>query len=171
MKNLADPAELAKYQEHIKAHGIEHFSARECLTLRRAGYIAPVPPRDLWHRIIPTLLIAEEIRAEMGHALVVGNGYRSRDLNRAVGGSRRSQHIQNAALDLDLPNSENNRENRRKFYAVACEFWRDHGRDSKMGLGLYSRHGGSRIHIDTGRTWGYRTWKRGYAKQILDSLR
>jgi len=49
--------------------------------------------------------VAEEVfqplRNAFGCPICVSSGYRSEELNRAIGGSVRSQHIQGRALDLD----------------------------------------------------------------------
>lgn len=50
-------------------------------------------------------VIAEEVfqkvRDHFGVPIAVTSGYRSKELNAAIGGSKRSQHIQGRALDLD----------------------------------------------------------------------
>jgi zinc D-Ala-D-Ala carboxypeptidase len=50
-------------------------------------------------------VIAEEVfqkvRDHFGAPIAVTSGYRSKALNKAIGGSRHSQHIQGRALDLD----------------------------------------------------------------------
>ena len=98
-----DPEPNETLDAYLQAHGVEHFSAREILTLRRAGVTVDAPPRSWWPRIIPTLELAEMLRAEVGHPLIVGNGYRPNPWNRKVGGARRSPHLFFRALDLDLP--------------------------------------------------------------------
>lgn len=45
--------------------------------------------------------IFQPCRDHFGSPLYVSSGYRSPELNRAIGGSKRSQHIQGRALDLD----------------------------------------------------------------------
>ena len=61
-------------------------------------------PDDEW--IVENLkAIAEEvfqpIRKAFKCPIYVSSGYRSEELNRAIGGSVRSQHVQGRALDLD----------------------------------------------------------------------
>lgn len=61
-------------------------------------------PDDEW--VLENLRqIAERVfqpcRDHFGSPLYVSSGYRSPDLNRAIGGSKRSQHVQGRALDLD----------------------------------------------------------------------
>ena len=45
--------------------------------------------------------IFQPLRNAFGTPIYVSSGYRSEDLNVAIGGSKRSQHIQGRALDLD----------------------------------------------------------------------
>ena len=86
----------------IKANGIKHFNAREVSKCSRAGDVVNEPaPERLWANIIPTLKLAEEIRAAFGGKPVhVASGYRSAKYNKAIGGVPRSQHMQFRALDI-----------------------------------------------------------------------
>tara|TARA_R100001510_G_C7582140_1_gene154745 strand:+ start:320 stop:790 length:471 start_codon:yes stop_codon:yes gene_type:complete len=45
--------------------------------------------------------IFQPLRDHFGVPVYVSSGYRSPDLNRAIGGSKRSQHMEGRALDLD----------------------------------------------------------------------
>ena len=45
--------------------------------------------------------VFQPIRDAFGCPIYVSSGYRSADLNTAIGGSRRSQHVEGRALDLD----------------------------------------------------------------------
>ncbi len=115
------------------------------------------PPKSLWPRMTPTLALANELRVRMVEAgakgLRVAAAYRPR------GGSPRSQHKRNAALDLDLIGDAKLRPT---YYRIAAELWHDYGRELEIGLGFYGgpdAYGGIRVHIDTGyrcRTWQYR---------------
>lgn len=152
--------------------GVRNFTAREVLTARRVGVTSDPPPREWWPRIVPTLRLAEMLRAIMGHPLVIGNGYRPPDVNKRAGGSRRSRHLHFRALDLDLPTSRRSWSNRVRFYEAAVSLWLDLGDAYQIGLGLYARRGGSRVHIDTGdrrRRWG--GFRGAYVDEIARGLR
>lgn len=151
----------------FQCSGIEHFTGREVCTLRRLGVTVDPPPRDWWDRMIPTLQIAESIRAELGCPLIVGNGYRPPAENKRVGGARRSQHLFFRALDLDLPRGR--RDLASDFYRLAGIEFLAKGRDLKMGLGLYRAWEGTRVHVDTG--YRRRHWSRKYTAPLLESLR
>ena len=45
--------------------------------------------------------VFQPMREHFGRPIYVSSGYRSSDLNSAIGGSRRSQHVEGRALDLD----------------------------------------------------------------------
>lgn len=45
----------------------------------------------------------EEVRALVGKPLIVSSGYRSKDVNRAVGGSKMSAHMSGLAADINCP--------------------------------------------------------------------
>jgi len=45
--------------------------------------------------------VFQPLRDAFGCPIFVSSGYRSADLNRAIGGSNRSQHVEGRALDLD----------------------------------------------------------------------
>ena len=45
--------------------------------------------------------IFQPVREHFGRPIYVSSGYRSPELNAAIGGSKRSQHVEGRALDLD----------------------------------------------------------------------
>ncbi len=110
-----------------------------------------VPPREAWDRMIPTLRLVRELRHRgLLEDAQVGSVYRDAEFNRCEGGSTRSQHLRNSALDFDLPEDSTR-------VARLCAFWRASGAASRFGLGLYDdRH----IHVDTA---GHRTWGGDYS--------
>lgn len=66
-------------------------------------------------------------------------------MNHCAGGATSSRHLQNNAIDFDLPE-------RPGHVAALCAWWRTHGPKTRMGLGFYTP---AAIHIDTS---GFRTW-------------
>jgi len=83
----------------------KNLSLAECLrseTAKRKGI--KNEPHDDW--VVENLrAVAEHIfqplRDGLGVPIYVSSGYRHPDLNRAIGGSKRSQHMEGRALDLD----------------------------------------------------------------------
>lgn len=82
---------------------LRHFRAEELLHAvgRTAGSARNrMPPRESWRNIVPTILVLDTLRAEIGAPIRVLSGYRSPDYNRAVGGAAASQHLDFRALDF-----------------------------------------------------------------------
>lgn len=83
----------------------ENLSLAECLKSRTATRLGiNNEPHDEW--IVENLkALAEHIfqpcRDHFGCPIYVSSGYRSPELNAAIGGSKRSQHMEGRALDLD----------------------------------------------------------------------
>lgn len=83
----------------------EHLTLEECIkstTASRLG-ISNMPPQ----KIIDCLKIAaqkvfEPIRNHFGVPIFVSSAYRSPELNKAIGGSSTSQHMQGEAFDIDM---------------------------------------------------------------------
>ncbi len=78
-------------------------------------------------------------------AIEVHSGYREPALNACAGGAPRSAHALAFAIDFTPTDG-------RDVAAGLCAFWREQGRDWRMGLGRYAS---GRIHIDT---LGHRAW-------------
>ena len=104
---VADLAAL--YERYLEGHGLlgHGFVFRELARLR--GLLGGLrsestshmlPPPSCWHRMVPTLALAQVLRdrmvAEGAHGLRIAAAYRP------AGGEDRSLHKVNAALDLDL---------------------------------------------------------------------
>ena len=105
-----------------------------------------VPPKALQSAIAPTLRVVAELRdAGIVDPTLARSGYRRPDVNRCAGGAAGSRHLDNVAVDFDLPERTDN-------IARLCAYWRTHGPSKRMGLGFYSS---TTIHIDTA---GFRTW-------------
>jgi uncharacterized protein YcbK (DUF882 family) len=85
-------AHWADLDAFLSERGVKHFTARE-IDPRGNSYV------DDWHNIIPTLHIAEVLRAEFGPTKV-NSGYRDPDYNAQVGGAPISLHVYFNALDL-----------------------------------------------------------------------
>ena len=83
----------------------ENLSLAECLKSKTATRLGiNNEPHDEW--VVENLkALAEHIfqpcRDHFGCPIYVSSGYRSPDLNRAIGGAKRSQHMEGRALDLD----------------------------------------------------------------------
>jgi uncharacterized protein YcbK (DUF882 family) len=96
---------LRDFDAYLRGHGVVRFTARElCNVGRKAGDVElQAPPCDLWDRIIPTALLAQEAREHFGAPMTVNSGYRDLAYNRAVGSTDGSVHVQFRAMDIVIP--------------------------------------------------------------------
>ena len=83
----------------------KNLDLKECLRSKTAERLGiDNTPKDEW--VVENLkAVAEHIfqpcRDHFGVPIYVSSGYRCPELNRAIGGSKRSQHMEGRALDLD----------------------------------------------------------------------
>ena len=104
------------------------------------------PPEDLRKNMPPTLRVVARLRdAGILDPALARSVYRDEAVNRCAGGSARSKHRENRAIDFDLASNPEN-------VARLCAFWREHGPALDLGLGFYTP---TAIHLDTA---GFRTW-------------
>ena len=83
----------------------KNLTLKECLrskTAKRLG-IDNTPEDETVIKILEKVarFIFQPLRDAFGCPIYVSSGYRCPDLNRAIGGSKRSQHMEGRALDLD----------------------------------------------------------------------
>lgn len=84
----------------------ENFTLRELVAsdTAQASGIDNTPDAQALIYLARLAMVLEMIRAELGaRPLVVTSGYRSPELNRAVGGSRTSAHLDGRAADFVAP--------------------------------------------------------------------
>ena len=84
-----------------------HFSLEEFTdsqTAARRG-IDNMPSKESQERknLLRTANVLEEVRAILGHPVLVSSGYRNQWLNSAVGGSKTSAHVHGLAVDFTCP--------------------------------------------------------------------
>ena len=148
-------ARLDDYQDFLRRQKIEDAVPMESLLRsgrrwRRCGIAEfVVPPESAWPNMVPTLSAVKQMRAaDLLRGEQIASAYRDPVFNRCEGGSSRSKHLANNALDFDLPRAAPG------DVARLCAWWRRHGSELKLGLGFYDA---DKIHVDTSgfRTWGY----------------
>ena len=92
------------YAEFVRGLGLRYIEPWEILAPHKKvnkGVQNSLPPRELWEKMAPTLLVADEIRHRLGSPLrTINSAYRSPCYNRTCGGATRSYHMKNQALDL-----------------------------------------------------------------------
>ena len=107
-----------------------------------------VPPRTLWPGMVNSLRYVEEAVVPAIGEVEVVSSYRNPYLNSCAGGSARSVHRSNIALDVvpRYPFARGELMNR------LCTMHARYGRRYDAGFGFYV---GLRFHVDT---WKYRIW-------------
>lgn len=152
-------AAIAEYRHYLEQNGVGDVAPMRAL-LRSARMWREcdatefvLPPKALWPNLLPTLRVLDDLRTSgLVDGRRVASGYRDPVLNTCAGGSTRSRHVSNNALDFDLPDSPDN-------VARLCDYWRSKGPAMKLGLGFYTD---TRIHLDTS---GFRTWGADHTRQ------
>lgn len=145
-------AEAQTYADDLRRQGVGDVVPMDALsrTSRRWRFCRhdefATPPSALWRNITPTLRAVARLRdAGILDPALARSVYRDADVNRCAGGSARSKHRDNRAIDFDLPSNPDN-------IVRLCAFWRKHGPALNLGLGFYTP---TAIHLDTA---GFRTW-------------
>lgn len=156
---LPEAAGVMDYQDYLRHEGVADTipmgsllrSARLWRECNAAEF--SLPPRSTWPHIVSTLQALRQLQvAGLVDGKLAASGYRNEMLNACAGGSSRSRHLSNNALDLDLPEAADSVQR-------LCAYWRKQGPAMKLGLGFYTE---TRIHLDTSgfRTWGSdHTWR------------
>lgn len=140
---------LADMNDDLAAVGVRNFKADELTRLRKTdGPAYAIPDRAFWPRLIRTALVVQGWRDEIGEPIVVYNGFRPTDYNRAVGGGKYSAHQWAEALDTYV------RGDKDRYALIAARAYVERGRALRMGLGVYTD---LEVHVDTG--WVHRKWK------------
>lgn len=145
-------AEVRAYANELRKEGVGDVMPMAALSrtsrrwrLCRHDEFA-TPPEDLRKNMPPTLRVVARLRdTGILDPTLARSVYRDADVNRCAGGSARSKHTENRAIDFDLASNPEN-------VARLCAFWREHGPALDLGLGFYTP---TAIHLDTA---GFRTW-------------
>ena len=154
-----EASNLASYRQYLEKQGVGDVIPMQALlrSSRRwrecRGSEFALPPQAEWPHIVPTLRMLQSMQiAGLVDGSLAASGYRDAEVNRCAGGSARSRHLLNNAVDLDLPVSPDN-------VRRLCEYWQLQGPALRMGLGFYTE---TRIHLDTS---GFRTWGTDHTRQ------
>jgi uncharacterized protein YcbK (DUF882 family) len=152
-------SEADRYAAFLQAEGVAGIVPPQALARTARSWRAcgnqefATPPESLRANMLPTLRLVARLRDEgILDPALARSVYRAPEVNACAGGSARSKHLENRAIDFDLPARADN-------VAKLCAFWREHGEALNMGLGFYTP---TAIHIDTA---GYRTWGEDHTKR------
>ena len=146
-------ATAKQLEQFIDRLGLRHFKGSELTpywTRKRGKVSNAMPHESLWPNIVPTLIVADELRERMGASCTILSSYRSPAYNEAVGGEAASFHMQFRALDITFA-----RGTPVDWQAMALSL---RGKKFKLpgnggsfvwkgGIGLYRRQ--QFIHVDT----------------------
>lgn len=113
-----------------------------------------LPPQELWPNVIPTLRLYSTLKAQgiLPANTEIRSVYRSPGLNDCAGGADASKHMSAGAMDVWVPDYDNNKWQLNAMQDGLCQYWQYQGESSNFGLGLYAT---GAIHLDT---QGYRKW-------------
>lgn len=85
-----------KLTEHIT-----YAEACHSYTAKKLG-IRNIPNEyEMWNMVVLGTHIFEPLRDWVGGAIKINSFFRSKELNKAIGGSERSQHCEGRAIDID----------------------------------------------------------------------
>ena len=146
----------------VGAHNVPPMS--QLLTTARSwskcGYEPyQLPPQELWANIVPTLRLYGELKHQgiLPISSEIRSVYRSPGLNDCAGGADSSKHMNASAIDIWVPEYEDNLWRLSTMQDGLCQFWQYQGQSHNFGLGLYAT---GAIHLDTD---GYRKWGFNHA--------
>lgn len=93
----------AQFNAFVGKLGLQHFSSDELLV--KVGSMPgrptnPRPDKQLWPNLVPTILVLDALRAELGRPITLLSVYRAPEYNKAVGGVEKSQHQDFRAIDF-----------------------------------------------------------------------
>ena len=153
--------QVANYQRYLASQiGAQNVPPiEELLTTARSwdkcGYEPyQLPPQELWSNIVPTLRLYSNLKSQgvLPPSSQIRSVYRSPGLNDCAGGANSSKHMTAGAMDIWVPEYDNNLWLLSNLQDGLCQFWQYQGQSHNFGLGLYSS---GAIHLDT---QGYRKW-------------
>ena len=113
----------------------------------------------MWPNIVPTLHLYSELKNQgiLPPSSEIRSVYRNPGLNDCAGGADSSKHMNASAIDIWVPEYEDNLWRLNTMQDGLCQFWQYQGQSYNFGLGLYAT---GAIHLDTD---GYRKWGFNHA--------
>jgi len=93
-----------KFEAFVASIGLKNFNADELLVGRYRKDNGP-PPITMWHNIVPTIVVLDALRDELGASITLISGYRTEAYNdpeKNKGRAPLSQHQAFTALDFKV---------------------------------------------------------------------
>ena len=117
------------FHDFVASLNLSHFSANEIL-VNTGNPGNSIPPKRIWHNIVPTILILDRLRAELGKPIRLSSTYRNREYNHRIGGVKLSQHTAFTAIDFKVRNVTPNKVKK------ALVKWRDEFEEFALPINL-----------------------------------
>lgn len=130
----------------------EHFTLEELTvspTAKKLGLPNTPTPEHIANMKYCCEMILEPVRAHFGKAVQVNSSYRAPAVNRAVGGSKTSQHVNGQAIDFEIPGIDNKVvadwvADNLEFDQVILEFYSSGDKNSGWVHASIKKEGGNR---------------------------
>lgn len=130
----------------------EHFTVEELTaspTAKRLGLSNNPTPEHLANMKYVCEKILEPVRAHFGKAVKINSSYRSPAVNKAVGGSKTSQHVNGQAVDFEIEGIDNKTvadwvADNLEFDQVILEFYTKGDKNSGWVHASIKKEGGNR---------------------------
>lgn len=149
--------DLEGFQNYLSDTGVQYFNAKEFLIPHKPDVAKELdlpsiflPERSKWALGAVLGLIADRLRKEVKSPVRLRNWWRPEEYNKAVGGSKRSDHVGAYALDLDFKNAELKNKASKLVEMIAKVL-----PDLKISMGIYR---GVSLHIGVLSPLGARRW-------------
>lgn len=110
-------------EEEIDMYTPKYFTLQEMTASSTAdslGIVNTIPDDEIKNNIMSLIMkVLDPVREKYGQAIRINSGYRSPQLNAAVGGSNSSQHVKGQAADLTTGTKDGNK--------ILFDIIREHG--------------------------------------------
>lgn len=88
------------------SHNLTLSEMTKSSTAQRKGLDNSPTTAHITHMVVLAAEIFQPIREHFNKPLYISSGYRSKALNKAIGGSTKSQHSRGQAIDIDMDNRD-----------------------------------------------------------------
>lgn len=102
--------QIEEFDKWVESLGLKHFAPHEVRFLGNSHYASgkaqgknSLPPKALRGKLEPVLRTADEARERLGTSINILSAYRAPAYNAAIGGAKKSRHMECDALDLAAP--------------------------------------------------------------------
>lgn len=112
-------------------------------------------PEELYENAIPTLMVLQRMREELGFRISINSAYRNKEHNKKAGGSKTSLHMKFNAFDVRPTSNDKGELALMHEWILKAKYdvlWNGYAVSQRhMGIGLYDTF----LHIDSRGLIGY----------------